>query len=129
MEKVAPTVEVVLPIKQIAGESEEVPQALAKVRPLFSPEGWASAERPLLLIVEDNLEILSFIAKSLSNEFRCITAHNGKLGLDAALEQLPDVIVTDIMMPVMDGMEMCRKLKENIATSITPYCDANGQGR
>jgi signal transduction histidine kinase/ligand-binding sensor domain-containing protein/DNA-binding response OmpR family regulator len=110
------SVEVVLPIKQIAGENDDLPQASAKVQP-FRPE---SAEMPLLLIVEDNLEILSFIAKSLSSEFRCITAHNGKLGLEAALEHLPDVIVTDIMMPVMDGMEMCRKLKENIATSLTP---------
>jgi signal transduction histidine kinase/ligand-binding sensor domain-containing protein/CheY-like chemotaxis protein len=110
------TVEVVLPMKQIAGESEDVPMQVDIVQ----PKGLNSPEKPLLLIVEDNLEILSFIAKSLSNEFRCITAHNGKLGLEAALEQLPDAIVTDIMMPVMDGMEMCRKLKENIATSIIP---------
>ena len=71
-------------------------------------------------MVEDNLEILSFISKSLSDEFRCISAPNGKLGFEAALAQQPDVIITDIMMPVMDGMEMCRKLKDNIATSLIP---------
>ena len=108
------SVEIVLPVKQIVGE-----QDIQSAQKTIVPEG-AKDSKPLLLIVEDNLEILSFISKSLSNEFRCITAQNGKLGLELALAKQPDVIVSDIMMPVMDGMEMCRKLKENIATSITP---------
>jgi DNA-binding response OmpR family regulator len=99
---------------QMVGETD------APAEPLTSSPAPDSDSKPLLLIVEDNLEILSFISKSLSNEFRCITAQNGKLGLEVALAQQPDIIVTDIMMPVMDGMEMCRKLKDNIATSLTP---------
>jgi signal transduction histidine kinase/ligand-binding sensor domain-containing protein/CheY-like chemotaxis protein/AraC-like DNA-binding protein len=107
-------VEIELPIVQMVGETE------APANPQTSSKAGDQDNKPLLLIVEDNAEISSFISKSLSNEFRCICAQNGKLGLEVALAHLPDVIVTDIMMPVMDGMEMCRKLKENIATSLTP---------
>jgi signal transduction histidine kinase/ligand-binding sensor domain-containing protein/DNA-binding response OmpR family regulator len=107
-------VEIVLPLRQIVGEAE------SPANPQIASSEREPNSKPLLLIVEDNVEISSFISKSLSNEFRCISAQNGKLGLEAALAQQPDVIVTDIMMPVMDGIEMCRKLKENIATSLTP---------
>jgi DNA-binding response OmpR family regulator len=107
-------VEVVLPALQSSGETE-TGESQQNVLLVQEPDS-----KPLLLIVEDNLEILSFIAKSLSNEFRCISAQNGKLGLEAALNHHPDIIVADIMMPVMDGMEMCRKLRDNIATSSIP---------
>jgi ligand-binding sensor domain-containing protein/signal transduction histidine kinase/DNA-binding response OmpR family regulator len=76
--------------------------------------------KPTLLIVEDNHEILMFIANHMAAHYTCLTAHNGKIGLDMAIAQRPDVVVTDIMMPVMDGIEMCRKLKENIATASIP---------
>lgn len=79
-----------------------------------------SEKKPVLLIVEDNAEILSFISKNLGEEFHCIGAQNGKLGLEMAISRQPDAIVTDIMMPVMDGIEMCRRLRENISTSRIP---------
>ncbi len=107
-------VEIILPVKQFAGEAETSPDMQ------LPPTGSEQNRKPLLLIVEDNLEILSFISKSLSGEFRCISAPNGKSGFEAAISQQPDVIITDIMMPVMDGMEMCRKLKDNIDTSLIP---------
>jgi signal transduction histidine kinase/DNA-binding response OmpR family regulator len=76
--------------------------------------------KPVVLIVEDNEEILSFLANALSREFKCHTALNGKLGFEAALEMNPDIIVTDIMMSVMDGLAMCRKLKDNVTTANIP---------
>lgn len=107
-------VEIALPVQQIVGEKEMAtdPKPATAVN--------ESESKPLLLVVEDNLEISAFIAKSLSGEFRCISAPNGKLGMESAIANQPDAIVTDIMMPVMDGIEMCRKLKENIATSLIP---------
>lgn len=107
-------VEVVLPVMQIVSESQAPVNILHQI-------GFREQEnKPLLLVVEDNLEILNFITKSLSNEFRCVSAQNGKAGLDVAFVMKPDIIVADIMMPVMDGIEMCRKLKENIVTSLIP---------
>jgi DNA-binding response OmpR family regulator/two-component sensor histidine kinase len=107
-------VEIILPVVQMAGE-KEVTAADQKATTAVGP-----GNNPLLLIVEDNAEIASFISRSLAGEFRCITAQNGKLGLETALARLPDIILSDIMMPVMDGIEMCRRLKENIATSLIP---------
>jgi signal transduction histidine kinase/ligand-binding sensor domain-containing protein/DNA-binding response OmpR family regulator len=107
-------VEIVLPVTQTAGETE-TPSSIK-----ITPPGQEPGSKPLLLIVEDNMEISAFISKSLSTEFRCISAQNGKLGLEAALAKQPDIIVADIMMPVMDGIEMCRKLKDNITTSLIP---------
>lgn len=106
-------VEVLLPLNQTVGETDE------NILPAKEPEPEHS-DKPLLLIVEDNLEILSFIKSSLTGAFCCITAQDGKQGLEKASQKLPDIIVTDIMMPVMDGMEMCRKLKKNIATAAIP---------
>jgi Signal transduction histidine kinase len=77
-------------------------------------------DKPLILIVEDNLEICDFILQSLSPLFRCITAHNGKTGLDAATKNIPNLIIADVMMPVMNGMDMCRQLRRNKALSLVP---------
>ncbi len=76
--------------------------------------------KPVVLVVEDNIEILSFISNNLLPDFSCITAQNGRLGLEKAVERHPDIIIADLMMPLMDGIEMCRKLKENIVTSMIP---------
>lgn len=79
-----------------------------------------SDERPLVLVVEDNTEIRRYIASSLADDYQVIKASEGKAGLDKALEHIPDLIITDIMMPVMDGTELCRRLKQDIRTSHIP---------
>lgn len=77
-------------------------------------------EKPLLVIVEDNVAIAQFIYQSFLPEFRCIVAHNGKSGLKICTDLLPDIIIADIMMPVMDGLEMSRQLKAHLPTSTIP---------
>jgi signal transduction histidine kinase/DNA-binding response OmpR family regulator/sugar lactone lactonase YvrE len=79
-----------------------------------------SNEKPLLVIVEDNAAIANFIYSLFVSEFRCVIACNGKIGLKICTELKPDIIISDIMMPVMDGLEMCRRLKRNIPTSTIP---------
>lgn len=80
----------------------------------------SETRRPLLLVVEDNAEIADYIHESLSPQFDVATAPDGKEGLDKALRLTPDVVVSDVMMPVMDGMELCRHLKNDIRTSHIP---------
>ncbi len=75
---------------------------------------------PLVLVVEDNADIRQYIHESLSEDYRILQACNGKTGRDMALEQMPDIIVSDIMMPEMDGIEMTRLLKKDIRTSHVP---------
>ncbi|WP_373523130.1 two-component regulator propeller domain-containing protein, partial [Aquiflexum sp.] len=68
-------------------------------------------EKPLLLIVEDNRELSAFIASHFRPHFKVLEAINGKLGLQEAMNTVPDIIITDVMMPEMDGIELCQKLK------------------
>ena len=77
-------------------------------------------DRPLILVVEDDVDILSFIAMELMEEYRVLQALDGKEGLELALNHLPDVVVTDLMMPVLDGLELCRSIKENPETKHIP---------
>ena len=75
---------------------------------------------PILLLVEDNSDMSNYIYSILKNEYQVHIAENGKQGLDLALNIIPDLIISDIMMPVMDGYEFCRAIKINIATSHIP---------
>jgi signal transduction histidine kinase/ligand-binding sensor domain-containing protein/DNA-binding NarL/FixJ family response regulator len=75
---------------------------------------------PLILIVDDNLEIADFIRKALAPGYRCEIAHNGKQGLEKCLQLNPDLIIADIMMPVMDGLEMTRRIRKQIPFSTIP---------
>ena len=76
--------------------------------------------KPSLLIVEDNKEILDYVADSFEDEFEVKKASDGRQGLAIALDVVPDVIISDIMMPQMDGNEMCRALKNDVRTSHIP---------
>lgn len=75
---------------------------------------------PLLLIVEDHIDIRDYLADQLKNSYRILCAGNGAEGLEFAREKSPDIIISDILMPVIDGLQMCSKLKEDIATSHIP---------
>ena len=76
--------------------------------------------KPTLLIVEDNSELKEFIARRLNHEFNILMAENGEVGFDLAIAHNPDLIISDIMMPVLDGLELCRLLKQKIDTSHIP---------
>ena len=73
-----------------------------------------------ILLVEDNIQILNYLSDSLSGEFSIIKAKDGREGLEQAKEYHPDLIVSDIMMPEIDGIEMTRQLKENFDTCHIP---------
>jgi signal transduction histidine kinase/ligand-binding sensor domain-containing protein/DNA-binding response OmpR family regulator len=77
-------------------------------------------EQPIILVVEDEADIQQYVYEILSPSFKVITASNGKEGLAKALETIPDLIVSDIMMPEMDGIELCRTLKSHKDTSHIP---------
>lgn len=78
-------------------------------------------EKKTLLVVEDNAELRHFLVEQLARKgFNVLQAPDGKQGEDAALKKLPDLIVSDLMMPVRNGLEMCRNLKNNINSSHIP---------
>lgn len=77
-------------------------------------------EKPQILIIEDNADVTQYIVSCLDSDYSLQTARNGKEGLEKALENIPDVIISDIMMPEMDGFEVCRSLKMDRRTSHIP---------
>lgn len=87
---------------------------------LAEQDNATSSEKPLMVVVEDNVAIAAFIYNIFVPKFRCVRAYNGKTGLKLCIDMKPDIIIADIMMPVMDGLEMCKRLKMNMSTSTIP---------
>lgn len=73
-----------------------------------------------VLVVDDNEDIRQYLLQLLSPTYDVTTATDGKDALDKARREVPDVVVSDVMMPVMDGLQLCRALKEDMATSHIP---------
>lgn len=79
-----------------------------------------SEDDPLVLIIEDNVDVTEYIVSCLKQKHQLLCAHNGVIGLEKAIEKIPDVILCDVMMPEMDGFEVCKRLKTDIRTSHIP---------
>jgi signal transduction histidine kinase/ligand-binding sensor domain-containing protein/DNA-binding response OmpR family regulator len=84
------------------------------------PAAETNSSLPLLLVVEDNADLQAFLKTQLNTLYRVETADNGEEGLAKALELQPDLVLSDIMMPKMNGIEMLDKLKNTLATSHIP---------
>lgn len=80
----------------------------------------SSDSRPQVLVVDDSDDIRTYISSLLGDRYAIISAADGSEGLRMAVECVPDLIVSDVMMPVMDGLEMCRRVKGETATSHIP---------
>jgi DNA-binding response OmpR family regulator/nitrogen-specific signal transduction histidine kinase len=73
-----------------------------------------------ILIVEDEEDIRNYIIEELSSDYKVLSAKNGEEGLNIANETIPDLIITDVMMPVLSGIELCKKLRNQVITSHIP---------
>lgn len=99
---------------------ENVEYTQEETLPDTDKETVAADRKPLILVVEDNEDIRDYIRQSFTDLYDVRCAENGKEGLERAYEIMPSLIVSDIMMPVMDGVEMMRKLKADVRTSHIP---------
>jgi CheY-like chemotaxis protein/signal transduction histidine kinase/CHASE3 domain sensor protein len=115
-----------IPIKHstinIAETEVEIEEALEKVEPInFNTPFKIEREKNLLLIVEDDINFADILKDyAIEKGFEPILAHSGDVGLDMAISQVPDAIILDIMLPVMDGWMILKKLKANPITKHIP---------
>ena len=92
-------------------------------------EGDLVEDKPRLLVVDDNSDLREFLAESLSGSYHVQTAVDGEVGYKIALEKDFDLIVSDVMMPKVSGLEMCKQLKNNIHTSHIPVILLTAKGQ
>jgi YesN/AraC family two-component response regulator len=101
--------------------AERVFEMVASAGIESGPEQTSSSTlQPVLLIIEDNLDMRRYICRILSQQYQILEAENGKAGVQVAEETVPDLIISDIMMPEMDGYRLCEILKRNEVTSHIP---------
>ena len=104
------------PVVEISS-TEEVPNQARHIDDLVLPD---EAARPEVLIIDDNSDIRSYLRTALSSTYKVSEAVDGKSGLEMARRIVPDLVISDIMMPVMDGLEFCSQLKQDKAISHIP---------
>lgn len=117
----------VAPIEPLFGEPE--PTAMASILANNPPSEIRNPqseipdffdEKPVVLLVEDNPDLLQYLKTVLNGDYHLMSATNGREGLEKAFDTPPDVVLSDVMMPEMDGLEFCRRLKNDPRTSHVP---------
>ncbi|MCK8481610.1 hybrid sensor histidine kinase/response regulator transcription factor [Psychroserpens algicola] len=113
---------VTLPLDKNAFETSEIKPLIKQQEALddLNNKIHNTKELPLLLIVEDDNDIRAFVISIFKDRYQIIEAENGEIGIEKALKHIPDIIISDIMMPVKDGIHLCNILKYNELTSHIP---------
>lgn len=103
----------------MANEREVVDTLQTQAREYVNGHATKDKSAPTLLLVEDNVDVVAYTASCLP-DYKLSVGKDGQEGFDIAVEIIPDLIITDVMMPIIDGFEMCRKLREDERTSHIP---------
>lgn len=117
---------VVLPITHDAPLQNE--PIVTEVQLASSLQPTPSQHKPSILVVEDNADIVQYLQLCLQDQYQLIFAYNGHFGLEKALSEVPDIILSDVIMPGMDGFELCHALKTDSRTSHIPVVMLTAKG-
>ncbi len=102
---------------ELSGDRETIPEMAVQT---LGVDLTRDGSAPVLLVVDDNEDIREFVRDSFKKDYQVIVAEDGEAGIISAIEHIPDIIISDIMMPRIDGVELCSKLKQDIRTSHIP---------
>lgn len=86
------------------------------------------ADLPLALVIEDNPDVNHYLKTCLSGKYNCLQAYNGPSGIELAIEKMPDIIICDVMMPGMNGFEVCKNIKSDERTDHIPIIVLTAKG-
>ena len=118
MTKEAPVVPIDhFPISAVANRH---PQLIVQQQPISSQKTNHTDDLPQILIIEDNPDVVFYLKSCLAPHYELTIAYNGRIGIEKALATIPDIIISDVMMPDKDGYEVCQTLKEEERTSHIP---------
>ncbi|MCJ8268590.1 MAG: response regulator, partial [Psychrosphaera sp.] len=115
-------------LSQDARQSDRQQRNTAKPPTLDLPFSSDLDSKPSLVIVEDNQDMREFLFELLNEDYHCIAANNGKDGIRMITEQIPDVVICDLMMPGIDGLQVCNTLKNDERTSHIPLMLLTAKG-
>lgn len=126
-EGIGSTFRMIIPFKEVKDREvvvvqNEKPSLLSSVDLIQSSQNKLDTHKKdtHILIVEDNDDLRRFIQRSLSEEFKVTTAEDGSVAWEIICKEIPDLVISDVMMPNMDGFELCRLLKSSFETSHIP---------
>ena len=119
------TFQIIIPFKEIKEQQisvvtqDEKPESITELQP--AQDGSGTRKRATrILIVEDNDDLRNFMQYSLMGEYAVSTAEDGVIAWNIVRKEIPDLVISDVMMPDMDGFELCRLIKSNFETSYIP---------
>jgi signal transduction histidine kinase/DNA-binding response OmpR family regulator len=101
-------------------ESIQIPSFLTPPESIQSSDFAPQSKSPIILIIEDNPDVVHYLKSCLKNDYQLEIAYDGQQGIDKALEIIPDIIISDVMMPKKDGYEVCEILKKDERTNHIP---------
>ncbi|MBO3099159.1 hybrid sensor histidine kinase/response regulator transcription factor [Gelidibacter pelagius] len=120
-----------LPIRKEAFSENEidytVPFQTIESHLEITPKNKQPNTKPIALVVDDNQDIRNFIKSLLTADFRVIKAKNGSEGIEKAFKHIPDIIISDVVMPIKTGFELCKTLKQDDRTSHIPIIMLTGK--
>jgi signal transduction histidine kinase/AraC-like DNA-binding protein len=108
--------------------NDEIYQQINKSEINLETANNGERNKKTVLIVEDNSELRNYLKNELKEDYKVKIAINGKEGLQMAIKFIPDLVISDVMMPIMDGFEMCHKIKNDIRISHIPLLMLTAKG-
>lgn len=119
------TFTVLLPVHRNAPKQMRPLQVIEKLQPVQTTEydnatNTEHKGKEKVLLIEDNADVQTYIQSCLETSYELLIGKNGAEGIEIALSEIPDVVITDVMMPIKDGFEVCHSLKQDVRTSHIP---------